>query len=68
MRDNAAEFYAWLQKGAAVFVCGDAKHMAKDVDLALRDILTTQGKMSPQSADDYLETMKREKRYVRDVY
>ena len=42
--------------------------MAKDVDLALRDILTTQGKMSPQSADDYLETMKREKRYVRDVY
>ncbi|MEP1231317.1 MAG: molybdopterin-dependent oxidoreductase [Litorimonas sp.] len=68
MRENGREFYDWLEKGAALFVCGDAKHMAADVDLALREILSTHGDLNAKGADDYIENMKREKRYVRDVY
>ena len=68
MRENAAELFDYLEKDAAVFVCGDAKHMAHDVDLALREIIQTQGNMSAAQADQYLDLMKQDKRYVRDVY
>ncbi len=68
MRENGQEFYEWLQKGAALFVCGDAKHMAHDVDLSLREIVKTYGGMNSREVEAYIETMKREKRYVRDVY
>ena len=39
MRESAAELWKWLQQGASVFVCGDAKRMAVDVDAALRWML-----------------------------
>ena len=42
--------------------------MAHDVDLALREIIQTQGKMNSTQADEYLDLMKQDKRYVRDVY
>jgi sulfite reductase (NADPH) flavoprotein alpha-component len=68
MRDNAAELWRWLQGGAYFYVCGDAKRMAKDVDLALHDIIAQQGGMDAASAIDYVKQLKKEKRYQRDVY
>jgi sulfite reductase (NADPH) flavoprotein alpha-component len=68
MRENAAELWAWIKGGAYFYVCGDAKRMAKDVELALHDIVSGQGGMSPTEADDYVKVMKKEKRYQRDVY
>lgn len=68
MRANAAELWAWLQGGAYFFVCGDAKRMAKDVDLALHEIIAAQGAMTPVQAADYVKQLKKDKRYQRDVY
>lgn len=68
MRENAAELWRWLQAGASFFVCGDAKRMAKDVDLALHDIVAAQGNMTPALAADYVKQLKKDKRYQRDVY
>lgn len=68
MRANAAELWAWLQGGAHFYVCGDAKRMAKDVDVALHDIIAEQGAMTPALAVDYVKQMKKDKRYQRDVY
>ena len=68
MREKGQDLYDWLEQGAAVFVCGDAKHMAQDVDTALRDIVKTYGDLSSEDVEMYIENMKREKRYVRDVY
>ena len=68
MQESAAELWAWLQNGAAFYVCGDAKRMAKDVDLALHDIIARQGGMEPAKAAEYVKAMKKEKRYQRDVY
>jgi sulfite reductase (NADPH) flavoprotein alpha-component len=68
MRENAAELWAWLKGGASFFVCGDAKRMAKDVDVALHDVIAGQGGMTPAEAVDYVKLMKKEKRYQRDVY
>jgi sulfite reductase (NADPH) flavoprotein alpha-component len=68
MREQAAELWSWIRGGASFFVCGDAKRMAKDVDLALHEIIASHGAMSPEQAADYVKQMKKEKRYQRDVY
>jgi sulfite reductase (NADPH) flavoprotein alpha-component len=69
MRDNAAEIWKWLDaEGAHFFVCGDARHMAKDVDAALRKIVQEHGGKSFEQANEYVEKLKSEKRYKRDVY
>jgi sulfite reductase (NADPH) flavoprotein alpha-component len=68
MREGAAELWAWIKAGAYFYVCGDAKRMAKDVDVALHDVIAGQGGMSPAEAADYVKSMKKEKRYQRDVY
>jgi sulfite reductase (NADPH) flavoprotein alpha-component len=68
MQENAAELWTWLKNGAAFYVCGDAKRMAKDVDSALHDIIVHQGGMGAAQAVEYIKLMKKEKRYQRDVY
>jgi sulfite reductase (NADPH) flavoprotein alpha-component len=68
MRENAAELWAWIKAGAHFYVCGDAKRMAKDVDLALHEVIAAQGGMTPAEAAEYVKAMKKEKRYQRDVY
>ena len=68
MMENGAELWKWLDEGAQFFVCGDAKRMAKDVDFALRQIVQEHGNMDVEQASEYVEKMKAEKRYKRDVY
>lgn len=66
--ENAKEIYAWLEEGASFYVCGDAFRMAKDVDVALYQVVKKEGGKTPEGAAEYIETLKREKRYKRDVY
>ncbi|MBS0632275.1 MAG: sulfite reductase subunit alpha [Verrucomicrobia bacterium] len=68
MRENAAELWAWIKGGASFYVCGDAKHMAKDVDATLHAIIAEQGIMDAAAAAEYVKQMKKDKRYQRDVY
>ena len=64
----AAELYAWLEAGACFYVCGDASRMAKDVDLALHQVIEQAGGKSPEEAAAYVQALKAAKRYQRDVY
>jgi len=66
--ENAKDVYAWLQEGAHFYVCGDEARMAKDVDVALHQIVEKEGGLSPESAAAYVEGLRKEKRYKRDVY
>ncbi|MDA8682381.1 sulfite reductase subunit alpha [Porticoccaceae bacterium] len=68
MVEHGEELFKWLQTGAYFYVCGDATRMAKDVDKALADIVANQGAMSSDKATEYVNNLKREKRYLRDVY
>ena len=68
MRENGKELYAWLEEGGHFAVCGDASRMAKDVDLALHELIAEHGGRSTEAAAEYVHTLKREKRYIRDVY
>jgi sulfite reductase (NADPH) flavoprotein alpha-component len=69
MLENAAGIWKWLDgEGAHIFVCGDARRMAKDVDAALRKIIQEQGAKTEEQTNEYVEKLKSEKRYKRDVY
>lgn len=68
MRENGKELWAWLDKGAYFYVCGDASRMAKDVNQALIDIVAEHGGKSVEDAEAYVKLMTKERRYGRDVY
>ncbi|ASB71419.1 assimilatory sulfite reductase (NADPH) flavoprotein subunit [Bacillus subtilis] len=68
MLEHSAELFDWLQEGAAVYICGDEKHMAHDVHHTLLEIIEKEGNMSREEAEAYLADMQQQKRYQRDVY
>jgi len=68
MQENAEELYAWLEQGAYFYVCGDATRMAKDVEMALLDVIAKGSNSTLEHATEYLAAMKKQKRYQRDVY
>ena len=68
MLEHGAELYDWLEKGSFFYVCGDAKNMAKDVDAALHSIVEKHGAKTPEQAKEYVDALKKEKRYRKDVY
>jgi sulfite reductase (NADPH) flavoprotein alpha-component len=68
MLENGKDLFAWLEEGAHFYVCGDAARMAKDVDLALHQIIEKEGGKTPEAAAEYVEALKKSKRYKRDVY
>jgi sulfite reductase (NADPH) flavoprotein alpha-component len=69
MMASGAEIWKWMDaEGAHFFVCGDARRMAKDVDAALRKIVQEQGGKSVDESNEYIEKLKSDKRYKRDVY
>ena len=68
MLDNSRELFAWLEKGAYFYVCGDATRMANDVDDALHYIIEKEGGLEQEDAKAYVKKLKDEKRYLRDVY
>jgi sulfite reductase (NADPH) flavoprotein alpha-component len=68
MRSASKELFRWLKLGAVLYVCGDADYMAKDVDTALHEIISTEGQMTSDDAKAYVKKMRQEKRYLRDVY
>lgn len=68
LQENATEVYEWLQQGAVIYVCGDEKTMAADVDKTLRAIVEQQGGKTADEADQYINELKDQQRYQRDVY
>jgi len=68
MIEASAELWSWLEAGAHFYVCGDALRMAKDVDAALHTVIEKTGGKSSDEAKAYVDRLKSEKRYQRDVY
>jgi sulfite reductase (NADPH) flavoprotein alpha-component len=68
MREHGAELFGWLSDGAYLYVCGDEKRMAKDVDATLRDIVAGCGAMDAAASHAYVNDLIKTHRYVRDVY
>jgi sulfite reductase (NADPH) flavoprotein alpha-component len=68
MREVGRDLWAWLADGAHVYVCGDAKRMAKDVERALVDVVAQFGARSTDEAIAFVADLKKRGRYQQDVY
>jgi sulfite reductase (NADPH) flavoprotein alpha-component len=68
MREVGREVWSWLAEGAHIYVCGDAKRMAKDVERALIDITAQFGARSIDEAVAFVTELKKKGRYQQDVY
>jgi sulfite reductase (NADPH) flavoprotein alpha-component len=68
MRDVGRDLWAWLAEGAHVYVCGDAKRMAKDVEAALVEIVAAFGVRPTNDAIAFVAELKKSGRYQQDVY
>ena len=68
IRASAGELVDWLDNGAHIYVCGDAKRMAGDVDNALIDVIVSQRNVGRDTAQAELKELRRVGRYQRDVY
>ncbi|HET7134144.1 MAG TPA: hypothetical protein VFJ95_17930, partial [Gammaproteobacteria bacterium] len=66
--ERAADLYDWLERGAHVYVCGDAEGMAPAVHAALREAVQRASGRTSEAAEEYLQALKAAKRYQRDVY
>ena len=67
LRENAAEVFSWLEKGAHLYVCG-AIAMGKDVHQALLEIVSEHSGKSKEDASEYLSELQQAGRYAKDVY
>ena len=68
LKEHASDVFAWLERGAHLYICGDANRMAKDVHDTLVEIIQQHGNLSADAAEDYLKSLRSNKRYQKDVY
>ena len=68
MREVGRELWTWLAEGANIYICGDAKRMAKDVERALVDIVAQFGARSTDEAVSFVADLKKKGRFQQDVY
>jgi sulfite reductase (NADPH) flavoprotein alpha-component len=68
MRETGKEIWQWIEEGAHLYVCGDAKRMAKDVEAALVEIVAAEGGKSTDEAVAFVSGLKKAGRFQLDVY
>lgn len=68
IRAEGAELWSWIEAGAHLYVCGDAKRMAKDVEAAVVDVIAAYGRRDRADSADFLGALKKMGRYQADVY
>lgn len=68
METHAKEFWQWIDQGAIIYLCGDAKHMAKDVTEMLLKIFHKEGNLSMEQSKELLHLLRKQKRFQSDVY
>jgi sulfite reductase (NADPH) flavoprotein alpha-component len=66
--EERRDLFAWIEDGAAIYVCGDANAMAKDVNAALISVIADQAGLDENAAAARLDELRRGGRYLRDVY
>jgi len=68
MWERRHDLVAWLDNGAHLYVCGDAKAMAKDVRATLVRAVADVRDLEPDAAEQAIRQLEREHRYCQDIY
>jgi len=65
--ENSSELFRWIEEGAHLYVCGSTQ-MGAAVHSALTSIVSSEGEYSTEQAENYLNTLRLERRYQKDIY
>jgi len=68
MHEQSKKLWEWLENGAHMYICGDAKQMARDVQQTLQQIAQAEGKLTEEGAKAFVKQMRKEQRLNFDVY
>lgn len=68
IHENKTLLWERMQRGDHFYICGDASHMAVDVETALLELIQSQGNRSSDEAKEYLREMSKNQRYQKDVW
>jgi sulfite reductase (NADPH) flavoprotein alpha-component len=67
--EEKKEIWSWIvNDNASIYICGDAKAMAKDVQKTLHSIAESEGQMSSEESKAFFKTLRHEKRLLLDIY
>ncbi|WP_426059789.1 assimilatory sulfite reductase (NADPH) flavoprotein subunit [Hymenobacter sp. B1770] len=66
--ENSREVFGWLENGAQFYVCGDKKRLGSAVQTALAEVVRREAGLSAEAADSYVRELKKQRRYLEDVY
>lgn len=68
MKRKGKELYEWLQNGATLYVCGAKEPMSVDVENTLVEVVQEYGGKKAEEAVEFINQLKSEGRYLKDVY
>jgi sulfite reductase (NADPH) flavoprotein alpha-component len=68
MKKHGKEIFNWLESGAHVYLCGAKEPMSVDVENTILEIIQLEGNFSAEKAEEYLNVLKEQGRYLKDVY
>jgi len=66
--DNGDTFYSWLEAGAYIYICGSENPMSGDVENAILKVIAQHGSKTVEEAETYLQSLKDDNRFLKDVY
>nr|WP_262896014.1 assimilatory sulfite reductase (NADPH) flavoprotein subunit [Hymenobacter rubidus] len=66
--ENSREVFAWLEGGAQFYVCGDKKRLGGAVQAALTEVVRREAGLSAEDAASYVRDLRKQRRYLEDVY
>lgn len=68
MLKHGQDLFDWVNNGASLYVCGAKEPMSIDVEDTLLQIFEKFGNKTIEEAVQFIETLKDEGRYLKDVY
>jgi sulfite reductase (NADPH) flavoprotein alpha-component len=66
--ENSRDVFGWLENGAQFYVCGDKSRLGQAVQTALTQVVQKEAGLSPEEAAAYVKNLKKQRRYLEDVY
>jgi len=66
--EEREHIWSLMQQGAHMYICGDARNMARDVQNTFQRIFKEVGEMSEEAAQKFFKDLERQRRYQADVW